>query len=55
MSNEAYIDLEKDYIKEKHESLRMEVIEMFVKKYPNDADLGKAIREFINLQNINKL
>jgi hypothetical protein len=27
----------------------MEVIETFVKQYPNDAELGKAIREFINL------
>ena len=32
----------------KHESLRMETIEMLVKKYPNNQELGKKIREFIN-------
>jgi hypothetical protein len=47
MGNETYDDLEKKIIKEKHESLRMEVIEMFVKTYPNDYDLGAKVREFI--------
>lgn len=48
---QVYTDLEFQDIKEKHETLRMEVIEMFVKKYPNDFDLGKAIREFVNIKN----
>ena len=54
MNNEVYTDLENRYYKEKqsHETLRMEVIEMLVKKHPNDADLGNAIREFINLKKI---
>jgi len=50
MSNQTYIDLENEYIKEKHETLRMEVIETLVKKYPNDAELGKAVRNFVNVK-----
>jgi hypothetical protein len=49
MSNETYTDLEKEYLKNKHKSISMKVIEALVKQYPNDADLGKAIREFILL------
>jgi len=51
MTHEVYTDLEYVYLKEKHETLRMEVIEALVKKYPNDMELGKAIREFINTKN----
>jgi hypothetical protein len=53
MSNEIYTDLENRIIntKEKHELLRMEVIELLVESCPNDADLGNAVREFINLKN----
>ena len=53
MSNEIYTDLENRIInaKEKHELLRIEVIELLVESYPNDVDLGKAIREFIKLKN----
>ena len=50
MSNEVYVDLENQILKEKHEALRMEVIELLVKKYPNDADLGRAVREFTNIK-----
>jgi hypothetical protein len=50
MSNEVYTDLENQYDKEKHETLRMEIIEILVKQHPNDTDLGKAIRQFINLK-----
>lgn len=50
MSNEIYTDLENEYYKEKHETLRMEVIKMLIEQYPNDADLGKAIREFVGLE-----
>ena len=46
--------LENRYYKEKHETLRMEVIEMLVKKHSDDADLGKAIREFISLEKCSK-
>lgn len=53
MTHQVYTDLENLYLKEKHETLRMEVIEALVKKYPNDMDLGKAIREFINLKKQN--
>lgn len=44
----------KDYknLDNKHESLRIETIEMLVRKYPNDQELGKRVREFINLKNI---
>lgn len=48
MIHEVYTDLENIHIKEKYETLRMEVIEALVKKYPNDMELGKAIRKFIN-------
>jgi len=54
MSNEVYTDLENQIIKEKHETLRMEVIEMLVKKYPNDTDLGQAVREFTNIKKENE-
>ena len=53
MIHEIYTDLENIHIKEKHETLRMEVIEALVKKYPNDIELGKAIREFIDLKKQN--
>jgi hypothetical protein len=52
MGNQTYNDLERDHIKEKHDSVRMEVIEMLVKKYPNDYDLGEAVRQFINLKDV---
>jgi len=50
MANKIYTDLEKEYIKEKHETLRMEVIEMLVKKHSNDQDLGEAVRKFVNIK-----
>ena len=50
MSNKIYTDLEKEYIKEKHETLRTEVIEMLVKKHSNDQDLGEAVRKFVNIK-----
>ena len=42
----------KDYknLDNKHESLRIETIKMLVRKYPNDQELGKRVREFINLK-----
>lgn len=50
MPKEIYTDLEKEKIKEKHESLRMEVIELLVKKYPNDTELGSQVRKFVNIK-----
>lgn len=50
MGNETYTDLENQHIREKHETLRMEVIEMLVKQYPNDYDLGEAVRKFVNIK-----
>jgi methyl coenzyme M reductase subunit D len=44
------MNLEKEKIKEKHESLRMEVIEELVKRYPNDFDLGAKVREFVRIK-----
>lgn len=43
-------DLEKSDLNTQHEVLRMEVIEMLVKKYPNDYDLGQAVRSFVSLK-----
>ena len=50
MGNETYTDLKNQRINEKHETLRMEVIEMLVKQYPNDYDLGEAVRKFVNIK-----
>jgi len=54
MSNEVYTDLENEYLKNKHRDLRMEVIEMLVKKYPNDYDLGAAVRKFTKIKKSKK-
>ena len=51
MSNETYTDLEQEALRERHNSMRMEIIEMLAHLNPNDADLGAKVREFINLQN----
>jgi hypothetical protein len=50
MGNQTYNDLEYERIKEKHDSLRMEVIEMLVKKFSNDSELGEEVRKFVNLK-----
>ena len=50
MKKETYLDLEKERIREKHESLRMEVIELLVKEYSDDTKLGKAVREFVEIK-----
>ena len=47
---EVYTDLEQQRLNKKHESLRMEVIEVLVKQHTNDSELGKAIRYFVNLK-----
>lgn len=50
MGNETYLDLENESIREKHESLRMEVIELLVKEYSDDTKLGKAVRDFVEIK-----
>ena len=50
MGNETYLDLENERIREKHECLRMEVIEMLVKEYSNDYELGEQVRKFVNIK-----
>jgi hypothetical protein len=50
MGNQTYTDLENQHIRDKQESLRMEVIEMLVKKYSNDSELGEAVRKFVNIK-----
>ena len=46
---ETYVDLEYQHLIEKKGFIKIEVIEDLVQQYPNDEDLGKAIREFVNL------
>ena len=46
MSNQVYTDLENNPINERQQALRMEVIELLVKNYSDDTELGKAVREF---------
>ena len=36
-------------IKETHQQLRWDVIDMLTKKYSDDAELGKWVREFVEL------
>jgi hypothetical protein len=50
MGNQTYNDLENERIKEKHDSLRMEVIESLVKEFSNDSDLGESVRKFVNIK-----
>lgn len=45
---ETYVDLERQHLNEKTDSLKIEVIEQLTDYYPNDIDLGRAVREFIN-------
>lgn len=45
----------KDELSLKHETLRMEMIEMLVKNYTNDQDLGREVRRFVTIkERINK-
>lgn len=47
--HQIYTDLEYEYMVEKNEIWRMTSIEILVEKYSNDMELGKAVREFVNL------
>jgi hypothetical protein len=42
--------LENNPINERHEALRMEVVELLVKTYSDDTELGKTIREFVSIK-----
>ncbi len=44
---ETYSDLEHQHADEKHTILTIENIKKLIKNYPNDADLGKEVRKFI--------
>jgi len=46
--HQIYTDLESEYRAEKNEIRRMTSIEILVEKYPNDAELGMAVRKLIN-------
>lgn len=50
MKNQVYTDLENNPINESHEALRMEVVELLVKTYSDDTELGKTIREFVSIK-----
>ncbi len=54
MGNQTYNDLEYERFKEKHDSLRMEVIEMLVKKFSNNTELGEEVRKFVNIKESTK-
>lgn len=43
-------NLEKIDLSDQHEILRMEVIELLVKEYPDDTKLGKAVRKFVEIK-----
>lgn len=47
-------ELQKEILEAKHESLRMMAVEMFVKKYSNNMELGAAIREFVTIKKKSK-
>ena len=51
MSNQTYTDLEKEHVNKKNKSFTEKFIEALVNQYPNDAELGKEIRKFINQNN----
>lgn len=61
MSNEIYTDLERDYLRSKHQfksikyidaSRQLDTIKELVHQFPNDMELGAKVREFINLHYI---
>jgi len=47
-------ELEKIILEAKHEALRMMTVEMFVKKYSNNMELGAVIREFVTIKEKSK-
>ena len=47
-------ELQKEILEAKHEALRMMTVEMFVKKYSNNMELGAAVREFVSIKEKSK-
>jgi len=45
--------LENAIANEKRESIRMKIIELLVDEYVDDAELGKAVREYVNIEKDN--
>tara|TARA_R110001632_G_scaffold227351_1_gene361824 strand:- start:933 stop:1115 length:183 start_codon:yes stop_codon:yes gene_type:complete len=52
--HQIYTDLEEEYNEEKNYLLKLKIIEVLVKKYPNDADLGEEVRKLINSKKIER-
>jgi len=50
--HQIYTDLEEEHNEEKNNLLKVKIIKILVREYPNDADLGAKIKEFINLGKI---
>jgi hypothetical protein len=48
-SNQTYIDW-----KEQNNLFKLKLIEVLVKKYPNDADLGEEVRKLISSKKIKR-
>jgi hypothetical protein len=49
MSNQVYTDIEHEYLQIKRDSISLDAIKALVDQYPENAELGSKIREFINL------
>ena len=49
MSNEVYTDIEHEYLQIKQALISLDVIKTLTEQYPDNAELGSKIREFINL------
>jgi len=54
MKNQVYTDLENNRINERQETLRMEFVELLVKTHSDDTELGKAVREFVEIKQNSK-
>lgn len=54
MGNEIYTDLENAVAREKRESIRMKIIELLVDEFHNDEELGKAVRDYVNIEKKDK-
>ena len=54
MKNSKQVELESKFLEAKHEAKRMMTVEMFVKKYPNNMELGAAVREFVSIKEKSK-
>jgi hypothetical protein len=53
MSNQVYTDIEHEYLQIKRDSISLDAIIALVNQYPDNAELGSKIREFINLNKKN--